>query len=150
MEEINALLLAQKRKGISGFKYFTWLPILTYRYALQFPDLFSNVSLFHCLKAQITSLQNKLAELKASIKSSWNKVEPGEVAVMELTLSCDNLRCDGHGWPPSPQASLEVLDKSSMSWKSVGQTENVEECSNPVFLVTFPLWSGMDIKPDTR
>ena len=103
-----------------------------------------------CQQAQILTLQNKVVELKTGEKKCSSKAEAGEVPITELTLSCDNLRCDGHGWPPSPQASLEFLDVVSMAWKVVGATEIVEECSNPVFLVTFPLWSYMDIKPETK
>ena len=76
--------------------------------------------------------------------------EAGEIPLTELSVACDNLRCDGHGSPPSPQATLQYLSPNSVQWHQVGSTESISNCSNPTFLVTIPLWSSMDIQLETR
>lgn len=101
----------------------------------------------------MTSLKQQLQKLQVNTKCNpglSSNPEAGEVPLMELTISCDNLRCDGHGWPPSPQAALEYLDPSVMMWQPAGQTESIEDSSNPIFLVTLPLWNCMGIQKDTK
>ena len=104
------------------------------------------------------SLQKKLLHLQGvepGIKRpaavlNLETSEAGEVPLMELTIACDNLRCDGHGCPPSPQTSLFYLDTETMHWQLVTQTEIIESSSNPTFLVTLPLWSTMGLQQDSR
>ena len=107
----------------------------------------------------MVALQQKLQKLKESrssdktgtgLSSSKNQPEAGEVPLVELSISCDNLLCDGHGRPPSPQTALEYLDTRDLVWQRIGQTESVEDSSNPIFLVTMPLWSCMGIQHDTK
>lgn len=96
------------------------------------------------------SLQQQLMKLKGTPTTNVIKLETGEVPLMELAVACDNLRCDGHGWPPSPQAALHYLIPDSFKWQPAGQTESVEDCSNPTFLVTLPLWSSMGLQHNTK
>ncbi|XP_046648953.1 inositol polyphosphate-4-phosphatase type I A-like isoform X2 [Daphnia pulicaria] len=102
------------------------------------------------IRAQVTSLQMQLKKLQVVPTLTLNNPEVGEVPLMELAIACDNLRCDGHGWPPSPQAVLHYLVPQSFQWQQVGQTESVEDCSNPIFLVTLPLWCSMGMQHDTK
>ncbi|EFX86646.1 hypothetical protein DAPPUDRAFT_307906 [Daphnia pulex] len=102
------------------------------------------------IEAQVTSLQMQLKKLQVAPTLTLNNPEVGEVPLMELAIACDNLRCDGHGWPPSPQAVLHYLVPQSFQWQQVGQTESVEDCSNPIFLVTLPLWCSMGMQHDTK
>ncbi len=101
-------------------------------------------------QAQVTSLQQQLKKLQGTQTHTFNNPEAGEVPLMELAIACDNLRCDGHGWPPSPQAALNFLVPESFHWQPAGQTESIEDCSNPIFLVTLPLWSTMRLQHDTK
>ena len=103
------------------------------------------------------SLKKKLEQLQGYGTSNKNLAtlnletsEAGEVPLMELTIACDNLRCDGHGCPPSPQTCLYYLVTETMHWQQMSQTEIIENCSNPIFLVTLPLWSTMGLQPDSR
>uniref|UniRef100_A0A0P5NVZ0 Type II inositol 3,4-bisphosphate 4-phosphatase n=1 Tax=Daphnia magna TaxID=35525 RepID=A0A0P5NVZ0_9CRUS len=102
------------------------------------------------IRAQVTSLQLQLQKLVGGLTVITNNPEAGEVALMELAIACDNLRCDGYGLPPSPQAILHYRTTESFHWQQVGQTESIEDCSNPIFLVTLPLWSSMGMQHDTK
>ncbi|XP_057375635.1 inositol polyphosphate-4-phosphatase type I A-like isoform X2 [Daphnia carinata] len=102
------------------------------------------------IQAQVTSLQLQLQKLMGGLTVTTNNPEAGEVPLMELAIACDNLRCDGYGLPPSPQAILHYRTTESFHWQQVGQTESIEDCSNPIFLVTLPLWSSMGMQHDTK
>ena len=104
------------------------------------------------LQAKVKDLQNQLLRLTGTQFEQTGVIvtEAGEIPLTELSIACDNLRCDGHGSPPSPQANLQYLSPTSLQWYQVGSTESISNCSNPTFLVTLPLWSSMNIQLETR
>ncbi|GAB6021350.1 hypothetical protein CHUAL_003960 [Chamberlinius hualienensis] len=91
------------------------------------------------IRSQLKTLQDKLTE----------KIEPEDREIyeskadqpcLELSLSCDNLVCDGDGLPPNPMIVARIL-KSDGLWSIFGKTEVIQRSSNPCFLttVTIPL-----------
>lgn len=55
---------------------------------------------------------------------SWPDVN--EPPFLEMCISCDNLRCDGDGRPPSPRVSVQVLNPPQTAWLQYAQTEVIE------------------------
>ncbi|XP_015929967.1 inositol polyphosphate-4-phosphatase type I A [Parasteatoda tepidariorum] len=74
-----------------------------------------------------------------------NQYEP----FMELSLSCDNLMCDGDGLPPSPYISVCINNLPSTKWTKFTQTEIVEKSSNPCFFTTVTFVKG-EVTDSTR
>lgn len=65
-------------------------------------------------------------------------------------MSCDNLRCDGNGWPPSTRAVLYQRTPPSGLWLAAGGTECVPHCSNPQYLVSLALWHSRGVNHATK
>ncbi|XP_046389840.1 inositol polyphosphate-4-phosphatase type I A-like isoform X2 [Ischnura elegans] len=63
-------------------------------------------------------------------------LDPSEVPLCEVSLSCDNLLCDGHGRPPNPMLLIHAFIPLEGAWVECARTEVVERSSNPVFLST--------------
>lgn len=49
-----------------------------------------------------------------------------EPPFLEISVSCDNLRCDGDGQPPSPRVTVQVLNPPQTTWLHYAQTEVIE------------------------
>lgn len=49
-----------------------------------------------------------------------------ELPLCEVSLSCDNLLCDGHGRPPNPTLVIDVFMPSMKVWVHYARTEIVE------------------------
>ncbi|CAH0545896.1 unnamed protein product [Brassicogethes aeneus] len=73
-----------------------------------------------------------------------------EVPLCEVSFSCDNLLCDGHGMPPNPTLVVHVYMPTSKIWVLYGRTEIVEKCSNPGFLCTVSFRSSDGLSGDSR
>lgn len=65
-----------------------------------------------------------------------NTLDVIEVPLCEISLSCDNLLCDGHGIPPNPSLAVDVYVPVSKNWVHYARTETIERNSNPSFLCT--------------
>ncbi|KAK7074208.1 Type I inositol 3,4-bisphosphate 4-phosphatase, partial [Halocaridina rubra] len=75
-----------------------------------------------------------------------------EPPFLEISVSCDNLRCDGDGQPPSPRVSVHVISSPQSAWIHYAQTEVIERTSNPNFLstVSFRKGDGLDASTQVR
>ena len=109
------------------------------------------------IQDQVSSLQQQLEKLNkgeigkpAEVPLVAMNTEAREIPYMELSISCDNLRCDGNGWPPSTQAVLYHRTPPSCHWQQTGKSEHVPDCSNPQYLVTIPLWSSAGVQESTK
>ncbi|XP_064481343.1 inositol polyphosphate-4-phosphatase type I A-like [Ornithodoros turicata] len=67
-----------------------------------------------------------------ALKKDPTRFEP----LLELSLACDNLRCDADGQPPNPVIVVMVGRALQALWSKFAQTEVVQRCSNPCFLTT--------------
>ncbi|KAI5729691.1 hypothetical protein M8J76_005429 [Diaphorina citri] len=77
-------------------------------------------------------------------------VDPSEIPLCEIALSCDNLLCDGNGRPPNPLLVLHVFIPGDGVWLKYANTELIERSSNPTFLQTVCLRSSDGLNEDTR
>ncbi|KAG8198212.1 hypothetical protein JTE90_015309 [Oedothorax gibbosus] len=112
---------------------------------------------FEYMQSQLSSLKAKLKEIKtynnndlAEVSSkrqrsftSGASYDPQQYEpFMELSLSCDNLMCDGDGQPPNPFISVSINTLPSLKWSRFTQTEIVEKSSNPCFFTTVTFVKG--------
>uniref|UniRef100_A0A8D8TYP2 phosphatidylinositol-3,4-bisphosphate 4-phosphatase n=1 Tax=Cacopsylla melanoneura TaxID=428564 RepID=A0A8D8TYP2_9HEMI len=77
-------------------------------------------------------------------------VDPSEIPLCEIAVSCDNLLCDGNGRPPNPLLVLHVFIPGDGVWLKYANTELIERSSNPTFLQTVCLRSSDGLNEDTR
>ncbi|KAK3872993.1 hypothetical protein Pcinc_021955 [Petrolisthes cinctipes] len=79
-------------------------------------------------------------------------VDVNEPPFLEMCVSCDNLRCDGDGRPPSPKVTVLVLTPPLTTWLTYAHTEVIERTSNPNFLstVSFRKSDGLDSSTQVR
>lgn len=49
--------------------------------------------------------------------------DPSEVPICEVSISCDNLLCDGHGRPPNPVVLVHVFLPNENVWIKYAKTE---------------------------
>ncbi|XP_031828360.1 inositol polyphosphate-4-phosphatase type I A isoform X1 [Nomia melanderi] len=77
---------------------------------------------------------------------------PAEIPMCEISLTCDNLLCDGHGRPPNPVLEIDVQPKGSKTWIKYARTEVMERSSNPGFLTTvsFRVSDGLNTETKVR
>lgn len=68
----------------------------------------------------------------SALKKDPARFEP----VLELSLACDNLRCDADGQPPNPVITVMTGRALQALWSKFAQTEVIQRCSNPCFLTT--------------
>lgn len=55
--------------------------------------------------------------------------DTSELPLCEVSLTCDNLLCDGHGRPPNPTLTIDVYMPFVKFWVAYGNTEVIEVCS---------------------
>ena len=46
--------------------------------------------------------------------------------VLELGLSCDNLRCDGNGRAPNSKVTIQIMTPPQAAWVTYGKTEIID------------------------
>ncbi|XP_076650017.1 inositol polyphosphate-4-phosphatase type I A isoform X3 [Halictus rubicundus] len=76
--------------------------------------------------------------------------DPAEIPMCEISLTCDNLLCDGHGRPPNPVLEIDVQPKGSKTWIKYARTEVMERSSNPGFLTTVSFRASDGLNADTK
>uniref|UniRef100_A0A1B6ECE3 phosphatidylinositol-3,4-bisphosphate 4-phosphatase n=1 Tax=Clastoptera arizonana TaxID=38151 RepID=A0A1B6ECE3_9HEMI len=97
------------------------------------------------MRSQLLSLQQKL-ELRRHQDPDldihmWRLqqnhiIDPCELPICEVSLSCDNLLCDGNGCPPNPVLLVHIYKPEERLFLKYANTEVIEKCSNPNFLNT--------------
>ncbi|XP_059468525.1 inositol polyphosphate-4-phosphatase type I A isoform X2 [Neocloeon triangulifer] len=104
---------------------------------------------YETIRAQITAMKQELdlryggREIELDV-NTWRArrgrlIDPCEAPLCEVSFSCDNLLCDGHGKPPNPMLSLHVFMPFEGRWVQYGRTEVIKCNSNPNFLHTVAL-----------
>ncbi|XP_024083803.1 type I inositol 3,4-bisphosphate 4-phosphatase isoform X2 [Cimex lectularius] len=111
------------------------------------------------LRAKLLHLEQKL-ELKRGHDPDldvqmWrlrrgNTIDPAELPICEVSLSCDNLLCDGHGRPPSSLVTAHVFVPSAAVWLKYSNTEIIQRSSNPSFLCTISFRSSDGLISDSK
>ncbi|XP_044014842.1 inositol polyphosphate-4-phosphatase type I A isoform X2 [Aphidius gifuensis] len=76
--------------------------------------------------------------------------DPSEIPICEISLSCDNLLCDGHGRPPNPVLEIDVQLTNSKTWIKYARTEVIESSSNPGFLITVSFRSSDGLNTNSK
>ncbi|XP_073974232.1 inositol polyphosphate-4-phosphatase type I A isoform X1 [Rhodnius prolixus] len=79
-----------------------------------------------------------------------NSVDPSELPICEVSLSCDNLLCDGHGRPPNPIVAAHVFIPSAAVWLKYSNTEVVQKSSNPSFLTTISFRASDGLNSESK
>ncbi|XP_076377722.1 uncharacterized protein LOC117223713 isoform X4 [Megalopta genalis] len=79
-----------------------------------------------------------------------SRSDPAEIPMCEISLTCDNLLCDGHGRPPNPVLEIDVQPKGSKTWIKYARTEVMERSSNPGFLTTVSFRASDGLNSDTK
>ncbi|XP_068243281.1 inositol polyphosphate-4-phosphatase type I A isoform X3 [Palaemon carinicauda] len=115
---------------------------------------------FAYMRSQVESLMQKVAAKQSSVPTDIHRhrintgvtLDVNEPPFLEISISCDNLRCDGDGQPPSPRVTVQVISSPQTSWILYAQTEVIERTSNPNFLstVSFRKSDGLDASTQVR
>ncbi|XP_011299273.1 type I inositol 3,4-bisphosphate 4-phosphatase isoform X2 [Fopius arisanus] len=114
---------------------------------------------YECMRNQLLALRERI-EASSGHKNGTDiqmvrlqrgiVVDPAEVPICEVSLSCDNLLCDGHGRPPNPVLEIDVQASKSRTWIKYARTEVIERSSNPGFLTTVSFRGSDGLSTDTR
>ncbi|XP_008550763.1 inositol polyphosphate-4-phosphatase type I A isoform X1 [Microplitis demolitor] len=114
---------------------------------------------YECMRNQLLALRERI-EMSSGHKNDTDihmlrlqrgiETDPAEIPVCEISLSCDNLLCDGHGRPPNPVLEIDVQVAKSCTWIKYARTEVVERSSNPGFLTTVSFRSSDGLNTDTK
>ncbi|KAJ8668424.1 hypothetical protein QAD02_010087 [Eretmocerus hayati] len=115
---------------------------------------------YDCMRSQLLSLRQRM-EATSGHKHDTDihmlrlkrgiTTDPAEIPICEVSLSCDNLLCDGHGRPPNPVLEIDVQTRlTETSWVRYARTEVVERSSNPGFLTTVSFRASDGIGPECR
>ncbi|KAG7171447.1 Inositol polyphosphate-4-phosphatase type I A-like [Homarus americanus] len=115
---------------------------------------------FAYMRLQVEALQQQVNAKQASLPTDIHRhrintgvtLDVNEPPFLEMSVSCDNLRCDGDGQPPSPRVTVQVLNRPQTTWLQYAQTEVIERTSNPNFLstVSFRKSDGLDANTQVR
>lgn len=125
---------------------------------------------FAYMRLQVEALQQQVTARQSSLPTDIHRhrintgvtlgvhsrgsppVDVNEPPFLEISVSCDNLRCDGDGQPPSPRVTVQVLNPPQTTWLHYAQTEVIERTSNPNFLstVSFRKSDGLDANTQVR
>ncbi|KAK9500917.1 hypothetical protein O3M35_002081 [Rhynocoris fuscipes] len=79
-----------------------------------------------------------------------NTIDPSELPICEVSLSCDNLLCDGHGRPPNALVIAHVFIPSAAVWLKYSSTEVVQKSSNPSFLSTISFRASDGLNSESK
>ncbi|XP_063986470.1 inositol polyphosphate-4-phosphatase type I A isoform X2 [Diachasmimorpha longicaudata] len=114
---------------------------------------------YECMRNQLLALRERI-EASSGHKNGTDiqmlrlqrgiVIDPAEVPICEVSLSCDNLLCDGHGRPPNPVLEIDVQASKSRTWIKYARTEVIERSSNPGFLTTVSFRGSDGLSTDTR
>ncbi|XP_014221741.1 type I inositol 3,4-bisphosphate 4-phosphatase isoform X1 [Trichogramma pretiosum] len=115
---------------------------------------------YECMRSQLLALRQRMettcghkhdADIQMLRLKRGIVTDPSEIPLCEVSLSCDNLLCDGHGRPPNPVLEVDIRTVQSGSmWIKYARSEVVERSSNPSFLTTVSFRSSDGIGPETR
>ncbi|KAL0280261.1 UNVERIFIED_CONTAM: hypothetical protein PYX00_001605 [Menopon gallinae] len=114
---------------------------------------------YDCMRSRLQSLQEKLELRKGQDPHldifMWRLqrghcIDPSEVPICEVSISCDNLLCDGHGRPPNPVVVVHVFLPAENVWIKYAKTEVIARSSNPCFLSTVSFRHSDGLTPETR
>ncbi|XP_069194385.1 inositol polyphosphate-4-phosphatase type I A isoform X2 [Procambarus clarkii] len=115
---------------------------------------------FAYMRLQVEALQQQVTARQSSLPTDIHRhrintgvtLDVNEPPFLEISVSCDNLRCDGDGQPPSPRVTVQVLNRPQTTWLLYAQTEVIERTSNPNFLstVSFRKSDGLDANTQVR
>ena len=80
------------------------------------------------LRAAVSRLDKsdntRLGGVAGGVARAW--VWPHVPALLEASLACDNLPCDGLGRPPSPRILIYLRNPTEAEWRLYANTEIVE------------------------
>nr|XP_053629315.1 inositol polyphosphate-4-phosphatase type I A-like isoform X2 [Cherax quadricarinatus] len=115
---------------------------------------------FAYMRLQVEALQQQVTARQSSLPTDIHRhrintgvtLDVNEPPFLEISVACDNLRCDGDGQPPSPRVTVQVLNRPQTTWIHYAQTEVIERTSNPNFLstVSFRKSDGLDANTQVR
>ncbi|XP_063239425.1 inositol polyphosphate-4-phosphatase type I A isoform X2 [Bacillus rossius redtenbacheri] len=114
---------------------------------------------YECMRSQLLALQQRLERRRGHRPDldvrMWrlrkgSSLDPSEVPLCEVTLSCDNLLCDGNGRPPNPVLIVHVCLQPDGVWAEYARTEVVQRSSNPSFLSTVSFRASDGLGADSR
>ncbi|XP_072040079.1 LOW QUALITY PROTEIN: inositol polyphosphate-4-phosphatase type I A-like [Amphiura filiformis] len=110
-------------------------------------------SQFHSLRAQLLARtgQDPIDEERHGVVG---KSDPAESSsrepVLEMSISCTELPKNNHGVSPSTFVSISCVTPPDTRWSKSGQTEIIDQNSNPFFLTTIAFETSRNISPITR
>ncbi|XP_054276724.1 inositol polyphosphate-4-phosphatase type I A-like [Macrosteles quadrilineatus] len=119
------------------------------------------LSSHECMRTQLLALQQRLETRRGQDPDldiqMWRlrrnqTLDPCELPLCEVSLSCDNLLCDGHGRPPNPVLLVHVYIPEERVLLKYAKTEVIEKSSNPSFLntVSFRSSDGLNASSKVR
>ena len=90
-------------------------------------DRVSHLNMRHkldTLRAAVSRLGGTDTGEEGRVDRAW--VWPHVPALLEASLACDNLPCDGLGRPPSPRVLIYLRNSPDSDWRLYANTEIVE------------------------
>ncbi|XP_050415384.1 inositol polyphosphate-4-phosphatase type I A isoform X1 [Patella vulgata] len=123
-----------------------------------------HIASYECLKMQLESLTDQLqgktgknpfpqqAQQHTGIDlDSHTEDQVNEDCILEISLSCLDLKCDSSGQPPNPLIVIHTLEPpDQLLWSHHNHTEIVEKTCNPQFLKTIGFGDGENVNLITR
>nr|XP_033332077.1 inositol polyphosphate-4-phosphatase type I A isoform X2 [Megalopta genalis] len=114
---------------------------------------------YECMRSQLLALRQRIEAFSGHKHDTDIQMlrlqrgiltDPAEIPMCEISLTCDNLLCDGHGRPPNPVLEIDVQPKGSKTWIKYARTEVMERSSNPGFLTTVSFRASDGLNSDTK
>uniref|UniRef100_T1IR47 PH domain-containing protein n=1 Tax=Strigamia maritima TaxID=126957 RepID=T1IR47_STRMM len=114
---------------------------------------------YQYMVSQLKALREKLNNIQPANENSNNSLrfprtknvlDSSDESFLEMSLSCDNLMCDGNGTAPNPMLIVGVMTAPEIQWSTYSQSEIIERSSNPCFLTTVGFRKNDKITPQTR
>ncbi|XP_078042507.1 inositol polyphosphate-4-phosphatase type I A isoform X2 [Augochlora pura] len=114
---------------------------------------------YECMRSQLLALRQRIEAFSGHKHDTDIQMlrlqrgiltDPAEIPMCEISLTCDNLLCDGHGRPPNPVLEVDVQPKGSKTWIKYARTEVMERSSNPGFLTTVSFRASDGLNSDTK
>ncbi|XP_076650016.1 inositol polyphosphate-4-phosphatase type I A isoform X2 [Halictus rubicundus] len=114
---------------------------------------------YECMRSQLLALRQRIeafsghkhdTDIQMLRLQRGVSTDPAEIPMCEISLTCDNLLCDGHGRPPNPVLEIDVQPKGSKTWIKYARTEVMERSSNPGFLTTVSFRASDGLNADTK
>lgn len=114
---------------------------------------------YECMRSQLLALQQRLEMRRGQDPDldiqMWRlrrgqTLDPCELPICEISLSCDNLLCDGNGRPPNPVLLIHVFIPEEGVLIKYAKTEVIERSSNPIFLNTISFRASDGLSVDSK